>query len=132
MSKGRGLGIVTVAALAALLFAALATGPALAGKGTGNGNGNHSSAVLWTEPHNPYPAYGFEVDIMGSGFSPNSVVYVSQSPNGAAYSVLADGEGDIWFAWTTGAPGTFTFSAYQDLKGNHWSTYASVTVEVVE
>ncbi len=131
MHKPTSLVILALVAVVALTASALIAGPALAGKGNGNGNGNHSSAVLWTEPSNPYPAWGFDFEVHGSGFNPNSVVHISLTPNGVSSNVLADSNGDIWFGWTTGEPGTYTFSAYQDLQGSHWSVYASVDVQVV-
>jgi len=137
MSKGRGTVFIAVAALAALLLGVLAAGPAVAGKGNGNGNGNghQSSAVLWTDPSNPYPAHGFDFEVMGSGFNPDSVVHVSFGRDGScclAFNVMSDSEGDISFGWTTGEPGMYRFAAYQDLKGNHWDVHAEIYVEVAE
>jgi len=131
MDKRTGLVIVALVAVVALTLSALAAGPTLAGNGHGKG-GNEPSAVLWVEPSNPFPAWGFDFAIRGSGFTADSVVHISMTPNGVTSNVLADSNGDIIFGWSTGAPGTYTFSAYQDLQGNHWSTYASVAVEVVE
>lgn len=103
-----------------------------AARGDKGGNPNKSSAILWVEPSlASYPAYGYQLTILGSGFNPNSVVQISQTPNGAISNVLADSDGNITFSWSTGAPGTYTFSTYQDLKGNRWTIYAQVTVQVV-
>ena len=118
---------------AALLMLAMSTDAADAARG-GNGGGkpNESSASLWLEPAlDSYPAYGFAVKAKGSGFNPDSVVQISQAPNGAISNLLADSNGNIELSWSTGAPGTYTFSAYQDMQGHRWTVYASVIVEVV-
>ena len=105
------------------------------GNGGGNGGANEQTAELWTEPGNPYPAYGFQFVVRGSGFNPDSTVNASFSSNGSCcltFNVSADGNGEISFPWTTGAPGTYTFHAYQDLKGRNWSIWAEVKVEVTD
>ena len=126
-----------------LLVAALSVSPVLAdpggqGKGKGNpggkGNGgaNEQSAELWAEPSNPYPAYGTDFVIRGSGFDPNSTVHVSAATPGCclAFNVGANGNGEIGFMWTTGAPGTYVFRAFQGKKGKGWETYAETSVVV--
>ncbi len=128
------LRTLVLAAALVLLVGPFAVSPALAGKG-GNGHGGRNistSATLWTEPAaDSYPAYGFNFVVRGSGFNPNSAVHISLTPNGFTSNVTADSNGDLAFSWTTSAPGTYTFSAYQDMQGNHWDVYAAVSFQVV-
>lgn len=132
--------IFVIVAVVVILGAALGAGSVLAAKGgtkgkpEGNDNG-HRTATLWTEPAiNPYPAHGFDFTVRGSGFNPDSTVHVSFGSTGCclAFSVGADSDGEIGFSWTTAAPATYTFRAYQDLKGHKWSVYAETHVEVTE
>ena len=134
--------LLILVALAAILGAAVGAGPVLAakggkGKGNGGGNGgNGTTAMLWIEPDTqPFPPYGYGFTVQGSGFNASSTVHVSLVNNGSCcltFNAESNSSGEISFPWTTGPAGTYTFSAYQDRKGNKWSIYARVDVIVAE
>ena len=130
-----GVAVVLVSVMA-IGFGSTGIDAAPGGNGNGNGHGrDKGSATLWTEPANPYPAYGFDFMVRGSGFNPDSTVHASFSSNGSCcltFNVSANSNGEISFPWTTGAPGTYTFHAYQDMKGHKWSIWAEVKVEVTD
>jgi len=135
MGKDRKpVGTLALVALAAILLSAVAlAGDADAAKGgKGGGANNGSTATVWLEPAaSTYPAYGYQFEVRGSGFNPNSAVYISLTPNGFTSNVGADNNGNIAFSWSTGAPGTYTFAAYQDFQGHRYTVNASVSFQVV-
>ncbi len=131
-SKDAGLGLLAIAALAAVLLTAVAAGPALAAKG-GNGHGHGgtvtpATATLTVSP-NPVPAWGYVYTVTGTGFTPgNAVNFVLGST--AIYD-LADENGVATSTWGSWTPGTYTISAKEFINGS-WVNVGSVTFDVVE
>lgn len=138
-NRNAGLGILAIAALAAVLLTAIAAGPALAAKG-GNGKGNvngngggpgaqsTAAATLVVSP-NPVPAWGYVYTVTGSGFAPgNAVNFVK---DGVATYARADENGVASTVYTSWQPGTQTVFA-KEFSGKSYETVGSVTFEVVE
>jgi len=132
-NRNAGLGILAIAALAAVLLTAIAAGPALAAKG-GNGKGNgpvaqSTSAATMVVSPNPVPAWGYVYTVTGSGFTPgNAVNFVK---DGVATYARADENGVASTVYTSWEPGTQTVSA-KEFIGKSYETVGSVTFEVVE
>lgn len=79
----------------------------------------------------PVAAGGATYTVAGSGFTPNSIVYINEARPGCclAYNVWADGAGRIEFTNSTGFAGTYTIKAMQKKK-RRTVTMAEVTFEV--
>ena len=81
----------------------------------------------------PAPAYGVDYTVTGAGFRPNMAVNVviSMPTCCAFFTVTADAEGDVWFVYPSGAPGTYEIDAHQRLNGRKLTLMGTTTFEVV-
>lgn len=129
----RFLGAAAEAGLITLLIFGLIAGTALGAKGGAGGGGSRSPAALVVTP-NPVDAYGADYSVTGSGFKPNTAVniVISMPTCCAFFTVTADAEGDVWFVYSTGAPGTYQIDANQRLNGRKLTLMATTTFEVAE
>ncbi len=128
-----------IVAVVVILGAALGAGTALAakggvkgkpdGNGGGGGNGDTYTATLTVSP-NPASAWTwFQAE--GCGYVTGKVVNILVK-NGATafFGVGVDANGCISFTHSTGAPGTYTVEAHQNLKGKKQTLMASTTFAV--
>jgi hypothetical protein len=136
MSRSKSLGVVAAVALAALIFTAIATSPALAGKpdhaGNGNGGGHGGGKQKATLTVSPDPVVAdSDFTISGSGFNANKMVVVGVSGLLPFETLTVDGNGSFVTSYTRGLqPGTYTLMAYQE-KGRSWEIKATKTLEVI-
>ena len=126
----RILGAATEAGLITLLIFGMVAGTTLAAKGGGGGPAR-TTATLTVSPDSVL-ADGADYSVAGSGFKPNTAVNVviSMPTCCAFFTVTADAEGDVWFVYQTGAPGTYTIEANQRLNGRKLTLMASTTFTV--
>lgn len=134
----RLLGAAAEAALITTLVFGLIATSAFAAKGGntshqgGQGGGGKVAASLVVAP-DPVDAYGVNYVVTGSGFKASTPVNIVLSmPSCCAFfTVSADASGDVYFTYTTGAPGTYEVDAYQRLNGKKLTLVGSSTFSVV-
>ena len=130
--------IFAIVAVVVILGAALGAGTALAAKGGvkgkpggngGNGGNGETYATLTVSP-NPAPAWTwFQAE--GCGYVTGKVVNILVKSGATAFfGVGVDANGCISFMHSTGAPGTYTVEAHQNLKGKKQTLMASITFAV--
>ena len=139
--RGAILLALTAILMAAFLVLASSTEAAPGGKGKGGGKGggsdstsSASSASLALQSASAtLSANGQSYGITGSGFAPNSIVYLSihEPTCCGATSVGTDANGNFWFSRSTEGPGTYTVNA-SVLKRNKVVLVASISFAVVE
>lgn len=124
------LVVVMIATLAFPVATALAARGGNGNRGGGGGGGKGPTATLHVTP-DPVAAGGATYTVTGSGFTPDSIVYINESRPGCclAFNVWADGGGRIEFTRSTGFAGTYTIKAMQKKK-RRTVTMAEVSFEV--
>ena len=139
MSTRRSIGqfaVLGAVVALALLLTALSSGSALAAKGgvaagpKGGGSGSASLSVYQSGVQVSSVSAGSAIDVVGSGFSGNSTVYVGLQGFFGMTAVTADGSGH--FTHSTVAPGTAGTYTYVAIVYSHrnWVVAASVAFTV--
>lgn len=119
-------------ALALIVVATLlAPAAAIAARGGNKGGGGKTPPASMVVTPDPVAAGGATYTVTGSGFKPNSIVYINEARPGccSAFNVWADGAGRIEFTRSTGFEGTYTVKAMQKKK-RRTVTMAVVSFEV--